>query len=199
MFQDVVSPGTHHSKRSQNDADPPCSAVKSDLSSTPEQAAGHVKIDEDSRRSGTWSNTCNTPPTDVNRFIRSRRPIFRDLLVIGNWRLEAFLTWPVLDVGPTLGRDVILLGTGRSTCPGWSNHTGVPICRSSVRYPEWTCYGQDRWKPPPGTLQPHLPQRQYSYLLQQWLGSFVVDGAHAEAIRKLETILGLEFMSARRT
>ena len=31
-------------------------------------------------------------------------------------------------------------------------------------------------------------------LLQQWLGSFVVDDAHAgaEAIRKLETILGLE-------
>ena len=23
---------------------------------------------------GTWSNTCSTPPTDVNRFIRSRRP-----------------------------------------------------------------------------------------------------------------------------
>ena len=40
--------------------------------------------------------------------------------------------------------------------------------------------------------QLHLPQRQYSYLLQQWLGSFVVDDAHAEAIRKLETILGLE-------
>ena len=44
----------------------------------------------------------------------------------------------------------------------------------------------------PLDAQLHLPQRQYSYLLQQWLGSFVVDDAHAEAIRKLETILGLE-------
>ena len=40
--------------------------------------------------------------------------------------------------------------------------------------------------------QLHLPRRQYSYLLQQWLGAFVVDDAHAEAIRKLGTILGLE-------
>ena len=44
----------------------------------------------------------------------------------------------------------------------------------------------------PLDAQLHLPQRQYSYLLQQWLGSFVVDDAHAEAIRKLETILGVE-------
>jgi hypothetical protein len=29
-------------------------------------------------------------------------------------------------------------------------------------------------------------------LLQQWLGAFVVDDAHAEAVRKLETILGLQ-------
>ena len=37
----------------------------------------------------------------------------------------------------------------------------------------------------------HLPQRQYSYLLQQWLGAFVVDDAHAEAVQKLQTILGI--------
>ena len=29
-------------------------------------------------------------------------------------------------------------------------------------------------------------------MLQQWLGAFVVDDAHAEAIRKMGTILGLE-------
>ena len=51
--------------------------------------------------------------------------------------------------------------------------------------------GRIGWKPPL-RRQLHLPQRQYWYLLQQWLGSFVVDDAHAEAIRKLETILGLE-------
>ena len=57
---------------------------------------------------------------------------------------------------------------------------------------ERTCYGQDRVEAAPLDAQLHLPQRQYSYLLQQWLGTFVVDDAHAEAIRKLETILGLE-------
>ena len=57
---------------------------------------------------------------------------------------------------------------------------------------ERTCYGHDRVEAAPLDAQLHLPQRQYSYLLQQWLGSFVVDDAHAEAIRKLGTILGLE-------
>ena len=50
--------------------------------------------------------------------------------------------------------------------------------------------GRIGWSRPLGRHSPL--QRQYSYLLQQWLGSFVVDDAHAEAIRKLETILGLE-------
>src|SRR5947208_16704653 len=57
---------------------------------------------------------------------------------------------------------------------------------------ERTCYGHDRVEAAPLDAQLHLPQRQYSYLLQQWLGTFVVDDAHAEAVRKLGTILGLE-------
>ena len=57
---------------------------------------------------------------------------------------------------------------------------------------ERTCYGHERVEAAPLDAQLHLPQRQYSYLLQQWLGTFVVDDAHAEAVRKLETILGLE-------
>src|SRR5271157_2911224 len=57
---------------------------------------------------------------------------------------------------------------------------------------ERTCYGHDRVEAVPLDAQRHLPQRQYSYLLQQWLGAFVVDDAHAEAIRKLGTILGLD-------
>ena len=47
-------------------------------------------------------------------------------------------------------------------------------------------------KPPRLDARLHLPRRQYSYLFQQWLGVFVVDDAHAEAIQKLQTILGLE-------
>ena len=33
---------------------------------------------------------------------------------------------------------------------------------------------------------------QLCYLFQRWLGAFVVDDAHAEAIRKLGTIISLE-------
>jgi len=44
---------------------------------------------------------------------------------------------------------------------------------------ERTCYGHDRVEAAPLDAQLHLPQRQYSYVLQKWLGSFVVDDAHA--------------------
>src|SRR3954470_18382761 len=49
------------------------------------------------------------------------------------------------------------------------------------------CYGHDRVEAAPLDARLHLPRRQYSYLLQQWLGAFVVDDAHAEAIKKLGT------------
>ena len=54
------------------------------------------------------------------------------------------------------------------------------------------CYGHDRLEAAPLDARLHLPRRQYSYLFQQWLGAFVIDDAHAEAIKKLQTILGLE-------
>ena len=88
---------------------------------------------------------------------------------------------------------MILPRTRTRTCPGWSNRTGVPYLSIFGEVTiERTCYGQDRVEATPWTRNCTCPQRQYSYLLQQWLGSFVVDDAHAEAIRKLETILGLE-------
>src|SRR5262249_62091650 len=37
----------------------------------------------------------------------------------------------------------------------------------------------------------HFPRRQYSPLLQKWLGAFVIDDAHAEAVRELRMILGI--------
>ena len=112
--------------------------------------------------------------------------------MIGNWLLQAFLDMAGNgDVGPTL--------KVASDSPSDPDQE-LPRLEQPHRRPylsifgevaiERTCYGQDR-VPPPGR-ELHLPQRQYSYLLQQWLGSFVVDDAHAEAIRKLATILGLE-------
>ena len=60
--------------------------------------------------------------------------IFRDLLVIGHWLLQAFLDMAGTgDVGPTL----IVAGDSPSdpdqNCPGWINPASVPICRSSTR------------------------------------------------------------------
>ena len=52
-------------------------------------------------------------------------------------------------------------------------------------------YGHDRLDAAPLDARLHLPRRQYSHLLQKWLGAFVIDDAHAEAVRKLQMILGL--------
>ncbi len=52
-------------------------------------------------------------------------------------------------------------------------------------------YGHDRLDAAPLDARLHLPRRQYSHLLQKWLGAFVIDDAHAEAVRKLRMILGI--------
>ena len=143
---------------------------------------------KDSRRSGTWSNTCSTPPTDVNRFIRSRRPFSGDLLVIGNWLLQAFLDMAGTgNVGPTLRVASDSPSDPDQNLPRLEQPHGRPYLSIFGEVTiERTCYGQDRVVSLPLTGQLHLPQRQYSYLLQQWRRLFVVDDAHAEAIRKLE-------------
>src|SRR3954468_18764608 len=173
---------------------PPATAVKFDLSSTLEQAACAMKIDEGLK---TFWNVVEHMQHAADR----RQPIhqveetvFRSLLAIGNWLLRAFLDMSGTgDVGPTL--------KVASDSPSDPDQE-LPRLEQPHRRPylsifgevaiERTCYGQDRVEAAPLDAQLHLPQRQYSYLLQQWLGSFVVDDAHAEAIRKLGTILGLE-------
>jgi len=120
--------------------------------------------------------------------------VFRSLLVMGRWLLQAFLDKAGTgDVGPILtvaggspsdpGQELPRLDQPHER-PYLSIFGEIPI--------ERTCYGHNRVEAAPLDAQLHLPQRQYSYLLQQWLGSFVVDDAHAEAIRKLGTIFGLE-------
>ena len=108
--------------------------------------------------------------------------------------LESFLTFAGTgDVGPTL------TVTGKSaTAP----EQVLPRLERPYKRPylsifgeidiERMCYGHDRVEAAPLDAQLHLPRRQYSYLLQRRLGAFVVDDAHAEAIGKLGTILGLE-------
>jgi hypothetical protein len=118
--------------------------------------------------------------------------VFRRLLVIGRWMLESFLDLAGHgDVGPTL---TVSADSGPAReLPRLDR----PYKRSYLSIfgeidIERICYGHDRVEAAPLDAQLHLPQRQYSYLLQRWLGAFVVDDAHAEAIRKLGMILGLE-------
>lgn len=119
--------------------------------------------------------------------------VFRQLLVMGHSLLGAFLASSGDgDVGPTLSvfgeppsdppRVLPRLDERRSR-PYLSIFGEVPVTR--------TCYGHGRVEAAPLDARLHLPRRQYSYLFQQWLGAFVIDDSHAEAIKKLQTILGL--------
>jgi hypothetical protein len=168
--------------------------VKFALPMTPEQTACSMNIEEGLK---TFWNVVEHMQYAADRqqpIHQVEETIFRNLLVIGRWLLRAFLDMAGTgDVGPTLtiagdsptdhDRKLPRLDQPR-TRPYLSIFDEIDI--------ERTCYGYDRVEAAPLDAQLHLPQRQYSYLLQQWLGSFVVDDAHAEAIRKLGTILGLE-------
>jgi hypothetical protein len=120
--------------------------------------------------------------------------IFRDLLAMGRPLLQAFLdSSGDGDVGPIL----TVPGAPPSDSPQNLPRLDLPRSRPylsifGVIKIARVCYGQGRVEVAPLDARLHLPRRQYSYLLQQWLGTFVVDDAHAEAIKKLETILGLE-------
>jgi hypothetical protein len=125
---------------------------------------------------------------------RVEEAIFRDLLVMGRFLLQAFLASSGDgDLGPAL--------TVPSDHPSQSPRVLPRLDRIRPRpylsiFGEISitrvCYGEGRIEAAPMDARLHLPRRQYSYLLQQWLAAFVVDDAHAEAIKKLGTILGLE-------
>jgi hypothetical protein len=169
-------------------------AVKFDLPSTPEQQACSMKIDQGLKTFWNLVERMRLAADRQQPIHHVEEILFRDLLVIGRCLLQAFVDMAGTgDVGPTL------------TVAGESpSDPGRELPRLDQRYKrpylsifdeiaiERTCYGRDRVEAAPLDARLHLPQRQYSYLLQQWLGSFVVDDAHAEALRKLGTILGLE-------
>src|SRR5277367_3098629 len=173
---------------------PSITAVKFDLPSTPEQRACSKNIDE-------GLNTFWALVERLQNAADRRQPIheveetaFRQLLIVGRWLLQAFLDMAGSgDVGPTM-----IVASDSPADPDRElprleqTHTRPYLSIFGEISVERTCYGHDRIEAVPLDAQLHLPQRQYSYLLQQWLGAFVVDDAHAEAVRKLETILGLE-------
>ena len=173
---------------------PTAASVKFDLLATPEQTACALKIEEGLQTFWNLVEHLQHAADRQQPIHQVEETIFRKLLVIGHWLLQGFLDMAGTgDVGPTL--------TVAGDSPAAPDRE-LPRLDQPYRRPylsifgevaiERTCYGQDRVEAAPLDAHLHLPQRQYSYLLQQWLGSFVVDDAHAEAIRKMGTILGLE-------
>jgi hypothetical protein len=173
---------------------PTIAAVKFDLPSTPEQQACSRKIDQGLKTFWDLVERMQHAADQQQPIHQVEEILFRDLLVIGRWLLQAFLDMAGTgDVGPSL----IVAGDSPSDPDQELPRLDPPRKRPYLSIfdeidIERTCYGHDRVEAAPLDARLHLPQRQYSYLLQQWLGAFVVDDAHAEAIRKLGTILGLE-------
>jgi hypothetical protein len=168
--------------------------VKFALPSTSEQAACSRNIDDGLKEFWNVVEYVHHAAEQQQPIHQVEETIFRSLLVMGRWLLQAFLDKAGAgDVGPILtvagaspsdpGQELPRLDQPHKR-PYLSIFGEVPI--------ERTCYGHGRVEAAPLDARLHLPRRQYSYLLQQWLGAFVVDDAHAEAVRKLGTILGLE-------
>lgn len=169
-------------------------AVKFDPPSTPEQKACSTKIDQGLKLFWNLVERMQHAADQQQPIHQVEEILFRDLLVIGRCLLQAFVDMAGTgDVGPTL--------TVAGESPADPDQE-LPRLDPPQKRPylsifdeiliERTCYGHDRVEAAPLDAQLHLPQRQYSYLLQKWLGSFVVDEAHAQAIRKLGTILGVQ-------
>jgi hypothetical protein len=173
---------------------PNLAAVKFDLPLTPEQKACSAKIDEGLKTFWNLVERMQHAADQQQPIHQVEETLFRELLKIGRWMLQAFLEMAGTgDVGPTLTIAADSPSDPDQELPRLDQRHERPyLSIFGAMAVERTCYGQDRIEAAPLDAQLHLPQRQYSYLLQKWLGSFVVDDAHAEAIQKLGTILGLE-------
>jgi hypothetical protein len=167
--------------------------VKLAPDTTPEQQSGVGDIDRALTIFWTLVERLRDAADQQRPIHHVEEMIFRDLLTMGLSLLRAFLASSGDgDVGPTLtipgdtpsgpAQVVPRLDTPRSR-PYLSIFGDVTIERVG--------YGHGRLEVAPLDARLHLPRRQYSYLLQQWLAAFVIDDAHAEAVKKLRTILGL--------
>ena len=103
MFQDVVGPGTHHMKRSQIMLTRTAAAVKFDLPSTPEQKACSMHLGEGLKTFWSLVEHLQHAADEHQPIHQVEEIIFRELLVVGRWLLQAFLDLAGPgDVGPTL-------------------------------------------------------------------------------------------------
>jgi len=168
-------------------------AVKLSAYPTPEQQGCSMAIDQALSIFWTRVERLHAAADGQQPIHQVEEALFRDLLAMGRALLQGFIALAGDgDAGPTLTvpgpspadpPEVLPRLDRPRSRPYLSIFGEIPITR--------VCYGPDRVDAAPLDARLHLPRRQYSYLFQQWLGAFVIDDAHAEAIQKLQTILGL--------
>jgi hypothetical protein len=167
--------------------------VKLSPGTTPEQQGCSRAIDQALSLFWTLVERLQVAADEKQPIHQVEEMIFRDLLAIGLAMLRAFLDASGDgDVGPTLTVPGTSPGEPPQSMPRLDGPRSRPYLSLFGEVPiKRACYGHDRVEFAPLDAQLHLPRRQYSYLLQKWLGAVVIDDAHAEAVQKLQTILGL--------
>jgi hypothetical protein len=160
---------------------------------TPEQQSCAQDVDQALTLFWTLVERLQDAADDQQPIHQVEEIIFRDVLKIGRAMLRAFVSASGDgDVGPAL----TIPGESPGEPPQILPRLDEPRSRPYLSiFGEVTIervgYGDHRLDAAPLDARLQLPRRQYSYLLQQWLGAFVIDDAHAEAVQKLQTILGL--------
>ena len=168
-------------------------AVKFDLPPTPEQQACSRAIDQGLDAFWLTVERLHAASREQQPIHRVEEAIFRDLLAMGRCLLRAFVAAAGDgDMGPSL----TLPGDSPSEPERALPRREAPRARPYLSIfgelvIERVSYGEGPIDVAPLDARLHLPRRQYSYLLQRWLGAFVIDDAHAEAVEKLRAILGL--------
>src|SRR3954453_1344533 len=161
--------------------------------STPEQQSCAGDIDQALGIFWTLVERIQNAADQEQPIHRVEEFIFREVLAMGLALLRSFLAASGDgDVGPTL----TIPGERPDEQPQVLPRLDEPRSRPYLSiFGEVTIerigYGHDRLDAAPLDARLHLPRRQSSYLLQRWLGAFVIDDAHAEAARKLQVILGI--------
>jgi hypothetical protein len=169
-------------------------AVKLQTYSTPEMAGCDQAIDRSLNIFWGLVERLRSAADQRQPIHQVEEIIFRQLLAMGLDLLRAFLA---LSGDGDAGPNLTVCGDGPDEPTRVLPRLDQPRRRPYLSIfgeveIERVGYGHDRLEAAPLDARLHLPRRQYSYLFQQWLAVFVVDDAHAEAIKKLATILGLE-------
>ena len=162
-------------------------AVKLATYSSPEQASCSQAIDRSLTTFWTLVERLRGAADQRQPIHRVEEAVFRDLLRMGLDLLRAFLA---LSGDGDAGPNLTVPGDGPDDPPQVLPRLDQPRRRPDLSIfgeveIERIGYGHDRLEAAPLDARLHLPRRQYSYLFPQWLGVFVVDDAHAEAIKKL--------------